>query len=136
MRSLHKALVRWDDLDAMSHVNNAKYLTLAQEARFEWSFYSHVSKGEIPGILELVVARVEIDFSAPILQGGFFVDVELWVESIGNSSFVMGYEIKSGDKIYARIKSVQVGIDKESGKSRPLEASERAFLEKYLEVKS
>ena len=30
MRSLHKALVRWDDLDAMSHVNNAKYLTLAQ----------------------------------------------------------------------------------------------------------
>jgi acyl-CoA thioester hydrolase len=51
MRSLHKALVRWDDLDAMSHVNNAKYLTLAQEARFEWSFYSHVSKGEIPGIL-------------------------------------------------------------------------------------
>jgi acyl-CoA thioester hydrolase len=120
----------------MSHVNNAKYLTLAQEARFEWSFYSHVSKGDVPGILEMVVARAEIDFIAPILHGGFFVDVELWVESIGNSSFVMGYEIKSGDKIYARIKSVQVGIDKVSGKSRPLEASERAFLEKYLEVKS
>ena len=81
MRSLHKALVRWDDLDAMSHVNNAKYLTLAQEARFEWSFYSHVSKGEVPGILEMVVARAEIDFIAPILQGGFFVEVELWVES-------------------------------------------------------
>ncbi|MBM3656457.1 MAG: acyl-CoA thioesterase [Actinobacteria bacterium] len=136
MRSRHRALVRWDDLDAMSHVNNAKYLTLAQEARFEWSFSSHVSKGEIPGILEMVVARAEIDFVAPILQGGIFVDVELWVESIGSSSFVMAYEIKSEKEIYARIKSVQVAIDKNSGRSRPLEASERSFLEKYLEVKS
>ncbi|NDF43725.1 MAG: thioesterase, partial [Actinobacteria bacterium] len=32
--------------------------------------------------------------------------------------------------------SVQVAIDKQSGKSRPLEASERAFLEKYVEAKS
>ena len=38
MKYHHKAFVRWDDLDAMGHVNNAKYLTFAQEARFEWSF--------------------------------------------------------------------------------------------------
>ena len=82
------------------------------------------------------VCRSGNNFNGPNLQRGFFVDVELWVESIGNSSFVMGYEIKSGETIYARIKSVQVAIDKQSGKSRPLEASERAFLEKYVEAKS
>ena len=56
MKYQHKAFVRWDDLDAMGHVNNAKYLTLAQEARFEWSFMQHHSKGEIPGLMEMVVA--------------------------------------------------------------------------------
>ena len=30
MKYSHKAFVRWDDLDAMGHVNNAKYLTFAQ----------------------------------------------------------------------------------------------------------
>ena len=28
MKYTHKAFVRWDDLDAFGHVNNAKYLTM------------------------------------------------------------------------------------------------------------
>jgi len=132
MKYQHKAFVRWDDLDAMGHVNNAKYLTLAQEARFEWSFMQHHSKGEIPGLMEMVVAKAEVDFFKPINLGGIFVDVELWVEKIGNSSFVMVYEIKNGEDLCARLKTVQVGVDSTTSKSRPLTESERKFLEQYL----
>ena len=132
MKYHHKAFVRWDDLDAMGHVNNAKYLTFAQEARFEWSFMQHHAKGEIPGLMEMVVARAEVDFVKGITLGGIFVDVSLWVEKIGTSSFSMVYEIHNGDELYARVKTVQVGVDKSVSKSRPLNDDERKFLEKYL----
>ncbi len=42
----NKQFVRWDDIDAFGHVNNAKYLTYIQEARFQWSFYEVKAEGE------------------------------------------------------------------------------------------
>jgi acyl-CoA thioester hydrolase len=83
----------------------------------------------------MVVAKAEVDFLVPIFDGGRFVDVDLWVESIGNSSFSMIYEIKDEKKSYARVKTVQVAVDESVAKSRPLNDEERAFLHKYLEEK-
>ena len=119
-----KQFVRWDDLDAMGHVNNATYLTYIQETRFLW--LSNV---------EMVVARAEVDFLEPIYVGGRFVDVTLWVESIGNSSFVLAYEVM-GDNgvVHAKVKTVQVTISPETKKSRPLKDSEREFLTTYLKA--
>ncbi len=128
MKFNHKAFVRWDDLDAFGHVNNAKYLTYAQEARFDWAWYSLTSKNEKPILIEMVVARGEVDYLAPITQGGCFYDVILWVESIGNSSFVNGYEVSKDGVIYAKMKTVQVTIDIASRKSRPIKEHEREFL--------
>ena len=82
--------------------------------------------------MEMVVAKAEVDFYKPINLGGIFVDVELWVEKIGNSSFVMVYEIRNGEELCARLKTVQVGVDSAASKSRPLTDSERKFLEQYL----
>jgi acyl-CoA thioester hydrolase len=130
-----KQFVRWDDIDAFGHVNNAKYLTYIQEARFQWSFYQYASKSEKPTLVEMVVAKAEIDYLVPIYEGGRFYDVNLWVESIGNSSFVMGYEVV-GDNgvIHAKVKSVQVAVSMETKKSRPLTEPEREFLTQYLKA--
>ena len=116
--------VRWDDIDAFGHVNNAKYLTYIQEARFLWS-----------SIIEMVVARAEVDYMEPIYEGGRFYDVNLWVESIGNSSFTMAYEVV-GDNgvVHAKVRTVQVVISMETKKSRPLKDSEREFLNSYLKA--
>jgi acyl-CoA thioester hydrolase len=117
-----KQYIRWDDIDAFGHVNNAKYLTYIQEARFLWS-----------PIIEMVVARAEVDFVEAIYEGGRFYDVNLWVESIGNSSFTMAYEVV-GDNgvVHAKVKTVQVVVSMETMKSRPLKDSEREFLNQYL----
>jgi len=123
MRYQSKQYVRWDDLDAFGHVNNAVYLTYAQEARFAWS-----------GILEMVVARAEVDFIAPIYDGDTFLDIELWVSAIGNSSFTMTYEIKLKGELVARVKTVQVTVDMKTKKSQPIGDDQRAFLTKYLET--
>jgi len=123
MRYQSKQYVRWDDLDAFGHVNNAVYLTYAQEARFAWS-----------GILEMVVARAEVDFIAPIYDGDTFLDIELWVSAIGNSSFTMTYELKMKGEVVARVKTVQVTVDMGTKKSSPISDEQRAFLTKYLET--
>jgi acyl-CoA thioester hydrolase len=119
-----KQFIRWDDIDAFGHVNNAKYLTYIQEARFLWS-----------PIIEMVVARAEVDYIAPIYEGGRFYDVNLWVEAIGNSSFTMGYEVV-GDNglVHAKVKTVQVAVSMETKKSRPLTDTEREFLNAYLKA--
>jgi acyl-CoA thioester hydrolase len=88
-----KQFVRWDDIDAFGHINNAKYLTYIQEARFQWAFYQYASKGERPTLVEMVVAKAEVEYLVPIYEGGRFYDVNLWVESIGTSSFALGYEV-------------------------------------------
>ena len=123
MRYQSKQYVRWNDLDAFGHVNNAVYLTYAQEARFAWS-----------GILEMVVARAEVDFIAPIYDGDTFLDIELWVSAIGNSSFTMTYELKMKGEVVARVKTVQVTVDMSTKKSSPISDEQRAFLTKYLET--
>jgi len=128
-----KQFVRWDDIDAFGHVNNAKYLTYIQEARFQWSYYQYAAKNEKPTLVEMVVARNEIDYIVPIYEGGHFYDVNLWVESIGNTSFVLGYEVVGPDgTIHAKVKSVQVAVSMETKKSRPITETEREFLNKYL----
>ena len=133
MKYVNKQFVRWDDLDAMTHVNNAKYLTFAQEARFVWSTSVFSSAMNASTLLEMVVARAEVDFIEPIYEGGRFVDVEISVEKIGTSSFVVLYTIGDEGKVFAKVKTVQVAISLETKKSRPLTDQEREFLTKYLE---
>ena len=115
--------VRWGDLDAFGHVNNATYLVYAQEARYAWS-----------KMLEMVVARAEVDFVAPIYTGDFYLDIEIWVNKIGNSSFGLTYEMKNGDELVARVKTVQVTVSMDTKKSRPINDAEREFLTQYLET--
>jgi acyl-CoA thioester hydrolase len=133
MKYLNKQFVRWDDLDAFGHVNNARYLTFAQEARFIWSTEEFSKAMRESSLIEMVVARAEIDFVAPIYDGGRFVDVEISVEKIGNSSFVLLYTISDGGQVFAKMKTVQVAVSLETKKSRPLTDTEREFLERYLE---
>ena len=133
MKYVNKQFVRWDDLDAMTHVNNAKYLTFAQEARFVWSTAVFTSAMNASTLIEMVVARAEVDFIEPIYEGGRFVDVEISVEKIGNSSFNVLYTICDEGKVFAKVKTVQVAISLETKKSRPLTDKEREFLTKYLE---
>ena len=123
MRYQSKQYVRWGDLDAFGHVNNATYLIYAQEARFAWS-----------KMLEMVVARAEVDFIAPIYTGDIYIEVEIWVHKIGNSSFALTYEMKNGDELVARVKTVQVTVSMDTKKSRPINDAEREFLTKYLET--
>ena len=134
MKFLSKQFVRWDDLDAMGHVNNAKFLTYAQEARFLWATEEFSGAMRETSLIEMVVARAEVDFIEPIYEGGRFVDVEITIGKIGNSSFNMLFTIGDQGKVFARVMTVQVAVSTQTMKSRPLTDKEREFLTKYLET--
>ncbi|CAN2209082.1 FcbC Predicted thioesterase [Candidatus Nanopelagicaceae bacterium] len=133
MRHLTKTHVRWDDLDGFGHVNNATYLTYMQESRSNFTWYSRKEAGLDPVLSQMVVARAEVDFIEPIYDGGFDLDVAIWVSRIGNSSFEMVYEMSSSHGMHARGRTVQVAVNMDTKKSRPLSDEEREFLNKYLE---
>ena len=134
MRYLAKTFVRWDDLDGFGHVNNASYLTYMQEARSNFTWYSRKTVGLEPLLSSMVVARAEVDFIEPIYDGGFDLDVAIWVTKIGNSSFELAYELSSPLGLHARGRTVQVAVSMETKKSRPLTQEEREFLTGYLEA--
>lgn len=133
MRHKSQLQIRWADLDAFKHVNNAAYLVYIQEARADFTWYSRKLKGERPILADMVVARAEVDFIAPIHDVDIPLDVEIYLEKIGNSSFVMVYEMSQAGQLRAKAKTVQVGVDMENEKSRPLRDYEIEYLKQFLE---
>jgi len=134
MRYKGKAHVRWNDIDAFGHINNANYLTYVQESRADFTWWSRVRAGEKPLLMDMVVARAEVDYLEPIYEGGFDIDVEIWVTKIGNSSFDLAYQLSSKGTIHANAKTVQVAVSMETKKSRPLSDIEREYLGRYLAI--
>jgi acyl-CoA thioester hydrolase len=124
--------VRWDDLDAFNHVNNAAYLTFAQEARSDFMWFSRERKGEKPMLADMVVARAEVDFIELIYEVGIEVDIAVSVARLGTASFDLLYVISRDGIIFSKVTTVQVAVSMETKKSRPLNVEEREFLSLYL----
>jgi acyl-CoA thioester hydrolase len=133
MRHISKVHLRWDDLDAFGHINNAVYLTYIQEARADFTWFSRQRIGKSPLLSDMVVARAEVDYIEPIYEGGMEIECQIWITRIGNASFEMEYEVIHDGIIRARAKTTQVAVSLETKKSRPLSDEEREFLTEYLE---
>ena len=134
MRHHGKTYVRWNDLDTFGHINNANYLTFIQEVRADFTWYSRVAKGLKPMFSDMVVARAEVDYLEPIKEGGFEIDVAIWVSKIGNSSFTLEYELSSKAGIHAKARTVQVAVNMDTQRSRAITDEERTLLTEYLEA--
>ena len=132
MKHQFKCQVRWGDLDAFMHVNNAAYLTDIQEARVDFTVYARQRANLQPVLIEMVVAHADIDYINPIYDAGIEIDIAVWVSKIGTSSFVLQYELSKNGEIYAKAKTVQVTVSMDSKTSRPVNEQERAFLSQYL----
>lgn len=108
--------VRFRDIDAMGHVNNAVYATYVEQARTEY-FHRILDVGldAVPTVL----ARLELSYERPVrLEQSVTVTID--VPEIGRSSLPMEYEIHADGERAATATSVQVFIDPETGESSPI----------------
>lgn len=117
--------VRWRDLDAFNHVNNASYLGYIEEARVRWfKSLSHDWAGETAAP---IMAAVAVNYRRPI-NWPETVRVELFAERIGGKSLTLGHRIlAAGDEatLYCDGHTVLVWVDR-GGQSVPLPENVRA----------
>jgi acyl-CoA thioester hydrolase len=122
--------VRWRDVDALRHVNNAVYATYLEEARDGWL---EQALGDDGPMWDYVLARVAIDFRAEVGLGEEAVLARVSLARIGTSSLTLREEIRKLDgTLAAEAESVIVARDRDTGRSRPLTDPERAALERAL----
>ena len=122
--------VRWRDVDALRHVNNAVYATYLEECRDGWL---EQALGEEGAMWDYVLARVAIDFRREIGLEEEAVLARATLVRIGTSSLTLREEIRLLDgTLAAEAESVIVARDRETGRSRPLTDAERAALEAVL----
>jgi acyl-CoA thioester hydrolase len=86
--------VRFRDIDAFGHVNNAVFFSYVELARIRYLLdvlQPDTSFDRLP----LILARVELDFRSPI-EFGEDVEVETRVDRIGHTSFGMRHRMTAG----------------------------------------
>ncbi|MDP8910667.1 MAG: acyl-CoA thioesterase, partial [Actinomycetota bacterium] len=113
------------DLDGLGHVNNAVYLTYVESARVE--FLRHLGLVDTLESVRMIVARVEVDFRAPV-RFGEVVDVGCRVSRFGRKSFDLDHALYVGDRHVADVKSVLVAYDYERRASMELPPEWRRSL--------
>ena len=116
--------VRYRDIDAMGHVNNAVYATYLETARTVL-FAEHlgVALTDAPTVL----ASLQIDYHAPITLGDR-VTVTCAVERVGRTSIPMTYTIRADGTDCATATTVQVVIDADGGAAVPVPEAWRERL--------
>ena len=125
--------IRFSDIDAVGHVNNAIYLTYFEVARF--GYWRDVTGWNLH-VNGVIVARSEVTYLKPIaLEDEVYCYVR--VTRIGNSSFdVMHVLVKNtphGEEICTTGKTVCISYDYTANKSVPIPERERQRMIEYDE---
>jgi acyl-CoA thioester hydrolase len=114
---VYRDSVRFNDLDAFGHVNNAVYSSYLEDARN--AFMREAGLVRSVEDIAMILAHVEIDFLG---QVGVGEELEVGVRAsrFGTKSFDFEYEVRSGDRVVASAKTVQVGFDYDSNTTIPV----------------
>lgn len=110
--------VRFSDLDAYGHVNNATFFTFLEVARtklFRDSFTELMRQG-----LLFLVVRAECDYKAPINLSDRVI-VEMQMRNFGRSSFEVTYRMHNGaGTLFATAATVMVCYDNRQNRTVPI----------------
>lgn len=124
--------VRFRDLDAMGHVNNAVFFTYFEIGRE--SFHCvHIEQHVDKSLSSFILAHISCDFIRPITSGTLLT-LTLSVNGIGRKSFKYLYRLTDSqdDSLeYARGESVQVCYDYALNKSIDLAPEFKQILLKF-----
>jgi acyl-CoA thioester hydrolase len=129
----HTVTVRWGDMDAMGHVNNAAYFTFLESARIAL-LRSLDIKGRAEGsqygptlVATSCEYKREVRYPATL-------EVGIRVTALSQRSFTMEYALffQGTDEVAATARSVNAWIDFAAKKAVPLPDELRAVLLKYF----
>ena len=119
--------IRFADIDAMGHVNNAVYFSYFEQARMAY-FKERVARIWDWNEDGVIVARNEIDYIYPVFLNDR-MNIRLWVDYVGSKSFSVCYRVVVGERLCASGKSVLVCFNHKKKATQVLpEAWKSVFL--------
>ncbi|SFV23405.1 acyl-CoA thioesterase [Micrococcus terreus] len=120
--------LRWSDQDLYGHVNNARIVTLAEEARVRFAL--ETAGREDDGRREArVVARQTVDYHAPVHYGPELT-MHVGVVRVGTSSYTLRQQGHQDGRAVFTVDTVMVVLG-EDHRARPLTDAERAHLQEW-----
>ena len=117
--------IAWGDMDALGHVNNARYFDYFQEARIEWLHEMKIGMTEQVGP---VVVHVACTFLKPVIYPATLV-LKSSIHNLGHSSMSMGHNLYQDEVLMAQGSSKVVWVDYTLQKSVALPDSIRILFE-------
>jgi acyl-CoA thioester hydrolase len=125
--------LRFVDMDAFGHVNNANYLTFFEQARVR--YFDDVTGWDYKTSKQgIIMARAEIDFRVPL----FFRDeviVYTRCSAIGTKSLTNEYQMfrrsRDGEVLVSSGRTVAVAFNYDSGTTIPVPESWRKAISQF-----
>jgi acyl-CoA thioester hydrolase len=116
--------IRWRDVDAYAHVNQAVYLTYLEETLDDWL------RSALGELWHYVAAHVSIDYRDELRLEDRYVLGSVRLGRVGTKSVTTHVQLRAADgRLAAEATLVIVARDPDSGETRPLDTAERAAFE-------
>jgi len=119
--------IRWRDLDSYGHVNQAVYLTYAEEVLDDWF---RTKLGRDPGVgWDYVARRTTIDYRGELRLADRVAVGSAELAQLGTTSLTATVILSAPDgRVATELELVVVAIDGKGGSPRPLTDAERSAL--------
>jgi acyl-CoA thioester hydrolase len=119
--------IRWRDLDSYGHVNQAVYLTFAEEVLDDW-FRGRLGR-DAGTIWDYVARRTTIDYRGELRLSDRVAVGSAELIALGTTSVTARVTLSAPDgRVATELELVVVAIDGQGGAPRPLTEAERAAL--------
>lgn len=121
--------IRWSDQDPNGHVNNARILTLIEEARvlagIQW--WGGTPNQDPPR----VVRAMNVDYRGAVHYGPES-RVDVWISRIGNTSYSVTHELFQDGESCVLARAIIVILDSKTGQPLAVPESIRQVLQANL----
>ena len=127
--------IRFRDLDALGHVNNATYFTYMEEARKE--FFGEILNATSTDDFPFILAGISSSFIKPVLLKEKTLEIDLWITHIGRKSFTCKYLLHrtcDPEWVFATGESVLVFFDHRNHKSIEIPETFKLKIADYVSV--
>lgn len=127
---VHRLAARWGDMDALGHVNNAKFFTYDESARLQ--YFSDLMQGDTRFWKDygLILAHIEADFVAQ-LKPPATLDIGFRIAGIGRTSLRTEAAMFHGDTLVAVTRAVVVWFDYAASRALPVPEDVRARINAF-----
>ena len=122
--------LRWGDLDAQGHVNNARFIDYLQDARADFLYEVGLAHLLRDGFS---VRLNQIEYHAPVFFSTQPLQVEVSVCALDAGSVTLAYQLYQADRTVAAARTVLGGYDVETRSQQPLPVDARETFASLVE---